>query len=139
MSNVSLVLGRWFLGLYFVVPGLSKMANPAQTIAYIESHEIAYAAFFMWLSAIVNLVGGFLIISSRYVRMVAYGFILYVLLVNFMLHDFWTMGEDMVDRETQNFFKNLGIMAGLMVLAGAAPARRLSMKNWWQSDNVSAE
>ena len=40
----------------------------------------------------------------------------------------------MAAREMQNFVKNLGIVAGLLVLAGYAPSRRLSLDGWWRSD-----
>jgi putative oxidoreductase len=75
---------------------------------------------------------------GRHVKVVAYGFVVYVLLVNFMLHDFWTMSEDSVPREMQNFVKNLAIVAGLLVVAGYAPPRRLSLDGWWRRDKSEA-
>ena len=134
MSNFSIMFGRILLGLYFLLPGLAKAAAPTQTIAYMESHGILFAPALMWFSVIVNIIGGLLLITGRHVRIVAYGFVVYVLLVNFMLHDFWTMSQDVVEHETQNFVKNLGILAGLMVLAGASNARPISLTGWWQSD-----
>ncbi|MEL7190676.1 MAG: DoxX family protein [Pseudomonadota bacterium] len=134
MGQISITIGRVLLGLYFLLPGLMKAAGPAQTIAYMESHAIPFAAPLMWFSTAVNIIGGLLLITGRHVRFVSFGFVIYVLLVNFMLHDFWTMGPDMVQRETQNFVKNLGILAGLLVLAGSAPGRSLSPKQWWRSD-----
>jgi len=134
MGQLSITIGRVLLGLYFLMPGLMKIAGPAETIAYMESHAIPFAAPLMWFSASINILGGLALIAGRHVRLVAYGFVIYVLLVNFMLHDFWTIGPDMVERETQNFFKNLGIIAGLLVLAGAATVRPLSIAGWWLSD-----
>ena len=99
-----------------------------------ESHAIPFAAPLRCFSASINILGGLALIAGRHVRLVAYGFVIYVLLVNFMLHDFWTIGPDMVERETQNFFKNLGILAGLLVLAGTATVRPLSIAGWWLSD-----
>lgn len=134
MGQLSITIGRVLLGLYFLMPGLMKMAGPAETIAYMESHAIPFAAPLMWFSASVNILGGLALIAGRHVRLVAYGCAIYVLLVNFMLHDFWTMGPDIVERETQNFFKNTGILAGLLVLAGTATNRPLSLASWWRSD-----
>ena len=38
--------------------------------------------------------------------------------INFNLHDFWNTYESVnADRELQNFYKNLGIFAGLLLLA----------------------
>ena len=138
MSNISVTIGRVLLGLYFLLPGLMKAAAPDQTVAYMESHNIAFAAPLMWIATITNIVGGLLLISGRHVKLVAFGFVIYVLLVNALLHDFWNVGEAMVERETQNFIKNLGILAGLLVLAGFAPARRLRLSDLWRSDKAAA-
>lgn len=135
MGNLSITIGRVLLGLYFLLPGLTKAMGPEQTIAYMESHAIPAAVPLMWFSAAVNIIGGLALIAGRHVRFVAYGFVIYIGLVNFMLHDFWTMAEDMRPRETQNFVKNLGILAGLLVLAGASRARSLSITGWYKSDN----
>jgi putative oxidoreductase len=36
------------------------------------------------------------------------------------MHDFWTLEEGLQrSHETQNFFKNMGIMAGLLILTNA--------------------
>ncbi|MFN2100159.1 DoxX family protein [Altererythrobacter sp. MF3-039] len=138
MAQLSITVGRVLLGLYFLLPGLMKAAAPAQTIAYMEVNGVAFAAPLMWFATIVNIVGGLLLITGRHVKLVAYGFVIYILLVNFMLHDFWTMEEARVQHETQNFVKNLGIMAGLLVLAGFSTARSLSSSGWWRSDKSLA-
>lgn len=137
MSNITITIGRVLLGLYFLLPGLMKAAGPAQTVAYMESHNIAFATPLMWIATVTNIVGGLLLITGRHVKLVAYGFVVYVLLVNVMLHDFWAVAPDMVERETQNFIKNLGILAGLLVLAGHAPARSLTSGGLFRSDTAA--
>ena len=134
LSSLSVTIGRVLLGLYFLIPGLRKAANAAETLAYMKGHEIAFAEPLMWFSTTVNIVGGLLLISGRHVKLVAYGFVVYILLVNYMLHDFWTMKGDGVAHETQNFVKNMGILAGLLVLAGSTAARKVSLSGWWRSD-----
>ena len=136
ISYTSFLIGRFLLGLYFFFPGLMKVAAPEATIAYMQGHDIPFAAPLMWFSTATNIIGGALLIFGRHVKLVAFACVVYVLLVNFMLHDFWTMTEDAAPRERQNFVKNLGIVGGLLVLAGAAPARSLLSKNWWRSDKA---
>lgn len=50
------------------------------------------------------------------------------------LHAFWNMLGASVEHETQNFIKNIGILAGLLVLTGNAPSRPLSLSEFWQGD-----
>ncbi len=135
-SSVSMQIGRVLLGLYFLLPGLMKIAAPAATVAYMRSHAIAFAEPLMWVSVAANVIGGLLLLAGRHVRIVAYACVLYIVLVNVMLHDFWTMAPEAVAHERQNFVKNLAILGGLLVLASAAPARALSPKDWWRSDRA---
>ena len=128
------MIGQFLLGLYFFAPGVRKFTASDKLLAYMQSHDIASAQQLLWFAGAASVVGGILLMSGRHVKLVAYGFVVYVLLVNFMLHDFWTMSEDMAPREMQNFVKNLAIMAGLLAVAGYAPSRRLSLKGWWKSD-----
>jgi len=134
MNNVSTVTGRFLLGLYFFVPGVQKFTASEKLQAYMQSHDIAFALQSLWFAGAVSVIGGFLLMSGRHVKIVAYGFVVYVLLVNFMLHNFWTMGDQTVAHEMQNFVKNLAILAGLLILAGNAPLRRPSLNGWWRSD-----
>ncbi|MEP2988143.1 MAG: DoxX family protein [Parasphingorhabdus sp.] len=134
--SIAVTAGRILLGLYFLLPGLMKIAAPTDTIAYMQAHDIPFAPPLMWFTSIVNVIGGLFLIFGRHVKFVAYGFVIYVLMVNVMLHNFWAMEGDGIAHETQNFVKNLGILAGLLVLAGSAVSRKLSLSGWWHSDKV---
>lgn len=134
MSNISIATGRFLLGLYFFLPGIQKFTESDKLLAYMQSHNIGFAPQFLWFAGAVSIIGGIFLMSGRHVKIVSYGFVIYVLLVNVMLHDFWNMSDELVAREMQNFVKNLAIASGLLVLAGYAPLRRPSFKGWWRSD-----
>lgn len=134
MNKISIAIGQCLLGLYFLLPGIQKFTASEKMTAYMQSHDITFAPQLLWFAGAVSIVGGILLMSGRHVKLVAYGFVVYVLLVNFMLHDFWTMSEGVAAREMQNFVKNMAIVAGLLVLAGYAPSRQLSLDGWWRSD-----
>jgi putative oxidoreductase len=134
MNKFSIMIGQFLLGLYFFAPGIRKFTTSDKLLAYMQSHDIAFASQLLWFAGAVSVIGGLLLMSGRHVKLVAYGFVVYVLLVNLMLHDFWTMSEDVAPREMQNFIKNLAIMSGLLAVAGYASSRRLSLEGWWKSD-----
>lgn len=138
MTPLSIMIGRFLLGLYFLLPGIMKFTEAEDTLAYMQFHEIPFAEPFLYIAGITNIIGGLLLMTGRHVKLVAFGFVIYTLLVNVMLHDFWTMEGDVVARETQNFIKNLGIVAGLLVLAGQASNRGLSLRGLWRSDRDAA-
>ena len=128
-SSISIVIGRLLLALYFLMPGIMKFAAWEDTLALMTLHNVPFEGPLVAFSAIVNIVGGLLLATNRHVRLTSFGFVLYIILVNALLHDFWNFPD-----ELQNFIKNLGILAGLLVLAGVAPRRPLALKTLFASD-----
>ncbi len=118
MSSISIIIGRFLLGLYFFVPGLAKLFAPAEQLALMEAQNIPMAQRLLWFAGLASIIGGLALMTGRYVRLAAYGFVVYTLLVNVLIHPFWA-----VESELQNFIKNLGIMAAPVVLAGYAAPR----------------
>ena len=114
----ALVAGRVLLGLYFVLPGLAKFIDWQTHIELMQRHNIPLADPLLLIAGIANLVLGGLLLANRHVRLAAYGCALYILVINFSLHDFWNFSGIEGAHETQNFVKNLGILAGCLMLAG---------------------
>ncbi len=141
MDKSSLILitsGRVLLALYFFVPGLAKLLAPAQQLALMEHHNIPAALPLLYIAGAAQLLGALLLVSNRHVRKTCLGFVLYIIVINFCLHDFWHFTGMEAAHELQSFIKNLGILAGLLVLAGISPVRSLmpfSVKNFLRSDN----
>jgi len=106
--------GRAMLGLYFIGPGaLLKITNMDGTSAYMAQHGMAFISFFLVLTIVIQLFGGIAMVIGYQVKPVAFVLAGLTLVINVVLHDFWNIPD-----QTQNFVKNLGIMAGLLVLAG---------------------
>lgn len=70
-------------------------------------------SFFLILTIIIQLFGGLAMIVGYQVKPVAFVLAGLTLVISLVMHDFWNMPS-----ETQNFVKNMGIMAGLLVAAG---------------------
>ena len=114
----ALPVGRILMGLYFVLPGLAKFANWQMHIELMLHHNVPFTAPLLLLAGITNLLLGFMLLSNRHVRLAAYGCAVYIIIININLHDFWNFSGIEGVHETQNFFKNLGILAGCLILAG---------------------
>ena len=111
-------LGRVFLALYFLIPGISKFTSWNTSVALMEAHNMKMIPFLLAIAGITQVVGSISLLLNRYVVICALGFAVMTLLINFNLHDFWNTYEGVsADRELQNFYKNLGIFAGLLLLA----------------------
>ncbi len=135
-SSLPVTLGRLLLALYFLLPGLMKFAAFERHIGLMEQHGIPAAGSLLIIAGVANVIGALMLATNRHVRLASLGFIVYIILVNVMLHDFWNFEGIEGQHETQNFFKNLGILAGLLVLAGVSEKRSLSPSDLFQSDTA---
>jgi len=118
MKLILMHLGRVFLALYFLIPGISKFTSWNTSVALMEAHNMKMIPFLLAIAGITQVVGSISLLLNRYVVICALGFAVMTLLINFNLHDFWNTYEGVnADRELQNFYKNLGIFAGLLLLA----------------------
>lgn len=131
--------GRWLLAIYFLVPGIMKFAAFPLHVGLMELHKVPYPQTMLIIAGITQILGAVLLISNRFVRFCALGFVVYTLLINALLHDFWNFSGATAGHEMQNFIKNIGIVAGLLVLAGASAWRMPSLKGLMKSDTVKGD
>ena len=118
MKLILMHVGRIFLALYFLIPGISKFTSWNTSVALMEAHNMKMIPTLLTIAGIAQVVGSISLLLNRYVVICALGFAAMTLLINFNLHDFWNSYEGVnPDRELQNFYKNLGIFAGLLLLA----------------------
>ena len=118
MKLILMHVGRIFLALYFLIPGISKFLSWNTSVALMEAHNMKMIPALLTIAGIAQVVGSISLLLNRHVVICALGFAVMTLLINFNLHDFWNTYEGVnSDRELQNFYKNLGIFAGLLLLA----------------------
>jgi len=118
LSRPMAVVGRVLLGLYFVVPGIFKVTGFAGSLAYMQLHGVPLALPLLLLTILLQVGGGLAIIFDRQTRTAAFLLAGLTLLINLFMHDFWNdYPGGNPQHELQNFIKNLGIFAGLLLLA----------------------
>lgn len=130
------MVGRGLLGLYFLVPGLTKLLVPELQLALMYQHSIAYASLLIYLAGFGQVLGALALLTNRHVRFACLGFVVYVVMINFSMHDFWNYTDGAAVRELQSFIKNLAILAGLLVLAGASVRRKFIFRTVLLSDRI---
>jgi putative oxidoreductase len=118
MKYILMHTGRVMLALYFLVPGIGKFTAWEANVALMEAHNMVMIPFLLAIAAVAQVVGSISMLLNKYVVACALGFAAMTVLININLHDFWNVYEGIdVKHEYQNFFKNLGIFAGLLLLA----------------------
>lgn len=114
-------LGRSLLGIYFLLPGLMKIADYADTLDYMLSKNVPLAELLLPVTIVIQVGLGVALIIGKMQRVSALVLFGLTVLINFYMHNFWALqGDPSYAHELQNFVKNLGIAAGLLVLAGSA-------------------
>ena len=112
------IVGRFLLGLYFLLPGLTKVFLFQENLNVVITREVPFPYLSLSLVAIAQILFGSMLMIGKNVHMGALVLAVVTLLINFYIHDFWNMeaGANQA-HETQNFIKNLGIFSGLLILA----------------------
>ena len=118
LKNLLINIGRVLLALYFLLPGLGKFIAWDDQVALMEAHDMKMVPFLLAVVGIIQILGSISLLLNKYVVICALGFAAMTLLININLHDFWNVYEGVsAEHEAQNFYKNLGIFAGLLLLA----------------------
>jgi len=117
-DNLYLLLGRTLLGLYFLVFGALKVPTYFDTLSLMISKGVPLSGVLLPITIIVQVLAGFFLIIGQNLRISSLLLVVLTFLINIFIHDFWNLtGDPSQAHEAQNFIKNLGIIAGLLVLA----------------------
>lgn len=117
--RAALLVGRGLLGLYFIIPGISKITGFSDTSTYMAEHNVPLVPITLVLTIILQIGGGACLAIGYRARSMAFMLAGLTLVISIFMHNFWAMAPGLDQaHEMQNFIKNLAIMAGLLALAG---------------------
>lgn len=119
-SSYLLTSGRVLLALYFLLPGVMKFVAWDMHVQLMQKHQMLFIPLLLATAGLVQIAGSVLLLMNKIVWQVCVLFACLVLAINFNLHDFWNYSGVEGQHELQNFVKNLGILAGILILAGHA-------------------
>ena len=118
MEKTFITVGRALLGLYFLLPGISKIPTYAGTTEYMLLHNIHLASILLPITIVLQVGLGVMLIIGYRIKESALILAALTIFINIGMHDFWNEYPNTdAGHETQNFVKNLAIFAGLLVLS----------------------
>ena len=118
MENTFITVGRMLLGLYFLLPGISKIPTYAGTTEYMLLHNIPLASILLPITIVLQVGLGVMLIIGYRIKESALILSALTIFINIGMHDFWNEYPNTdAGHETQNFVKNLAIFSGLLVLS----------------------
>ena len=111
-------VGRILIGTYFLLPGIAKVFLFSANLEVVIAKEVPFPIFSLSIVAMAQIIYGSYIIFGKHLRISSIALAITTLLINFYIHDFWNLtGDPSQAHETQNFVKNIGILAGLLILS----------------------
>jgi putative oxidoreductase len=120
MEKIYITTGRILLGLYFLYPGITKIPRYDFMVEYMSLHNIPLINILLPVTIVIQIVFGLMLIAGYRIKESAIILAGLTIFINLGMHDFWNeYPKTNASHEMQNFVKNLGIFAGLLVLIGA--------------------
>lgn len=104
-----LLVVRLLIGLLFIMTAIAKFSDIAGTASYISTTWLPAPTFMAWASAIIELLGGLMLILGIHAGGGAVILAVYLVVVTFTFH--FKLGDQ---AQMTHFFKNLAIIGGLL-------------------------
>ena len=100
-------LGRFLLGLYFLLPGLSKVFLFQENLEVVIEREVPFPTFSLSLMAVVQIFFGLMLMFGKFVHLGSIVLVIATLLINFYIHDFDKITDiDQLTLSVLNMIKN---------------------------------
>ena len=109
--------GRLLLALVFLPAGISKISGFAGTAGYIASKGLPLPEAGAAIAIAVEVIGGLALIAGWGTRWAALVLAVFTLVASYFFHNYWTLPVDQQMIQQLMFFKNIGIVGGLLILA----------------------
>ena len=134
LEKACISFGRALLGLYFLSPGISKISSYGLTFEYMVLHNIPLVSILLPITIVLQIVLGSMLIIGYRIKETALILAALTIFINIGVHDFWNEYPNIdSSHEIQNFVKNLGIFAGLIVLSAAHRVSQWRLFPRWAS------
>ena len=121
LQNPLALIGRVMLALIFITSGFGKIGGFEGTAGYIASRGLPLASLVAALTILVELGGGLAVVFGFLTRWAALALAIFSVLAGLIFHAYWAVPADQVMSMQINFWKNISIAGGFLVLAAFGP------------------
>jgi putative oxidoreductase len=128
MSDSAQLLARILMSIVFIIFGYLQFtniagyaANPSVLKAVALTGGILSPTVLAYLVAAIDLFGGILILIGFQTRWAALVLIIFCICTLFIAHNFWTMAGPARAANMGNFYKNIALIGGLLLLMNTGP------------------
>ena len=119
MNNALNLIGRLLLAALFLPAGLAKLSGFEGTVGYISSVGLPLPTVAAAAALALEILGSLALIVGFQTRIVAAVLAVFTLVASFFFHAFWAAAPEQAFVQQLLFFKNIGVIGGLLVLASS--------------------
>ena len=119
MNNALNLIGRLMFVALFLPAGLSKLFGFEGTVGYIESVGLPLPAVAAAAALALEILGSLALLIGFQTRFVAGVLAIFTLVATLFFHAFWAVAPEQAFVQQLLFFKNIGVIGGLLVLASS--------------------
>jgi putative oxidoreductase len=117
------LLGRILLAGMFVFSGYGKIAGFAGTASNIASKGLPMPEVLAVIAILIEVGAGLAILFGWKARWAALAFMVFLVVITPIFHNFWAVPPELVAAQKINFMKNVSIFGGMMLLFAFGPGR----------------
>ena len=117
IQQIAPLFGRILIAFIFIPAGIMKITGFGATAGYMASKGLPMVNILLILTIIIELGGGIMVLLGWRASEAALVIFLFLIPVSVVFHGFWGI-EDPGGVQMRMFMKNVGIMGGLLIIAG---------------------
>ena len=121
LQNPLALIGRILLALIFIIAGYAKIGGFEGTVGYIASKGMPMPPVMAALAILIELGGGLMVLAGFKTRWAALALTLFCIVSAVIFHAYWSVPAEQLMAQRNNFWKNISIAGGFLVLAAFGP------------------
>lgn len=122
-SDIILLVCRVGLAFLFYFSIQGKLANMEGFVANLTLRGVPGGMALGYLAVTVEIIGSLGVLFGLGTRYAALLLVLFVIVATAISHRYWEVAPDQVRTQTTNFYKNVSIIAGYLLLFLTGPGR----------------
>ena len=117
------LIARIVMSIMFITSGIGKLVGFGPTVDHIAEKGVPLPEIAAVIAILIELGGGLAVLFGWKTRWAAIAYVLFLIVITPIFHNFWTMQGAERMANNINFMKNLTILGGFLLLYAFGPGK----------------
>jgi len=115
-QNITLLLGRIFLSLIFIIAGIDKIIHFQWAVQAINVAGLPLAEALTVIALFFELIGGLMVFFGWKTRIGAWLLVIFIVAVSVIFHQYWNEPTATAANQVHHFMKNVSMLGGMLYI-----------------------